>query len=179
MRRKVFLHGRLKEFCPNPIVVDSETVAEAIEIATNQIPEMNRGPRTRVKVAGVETQEDLFRTDLDEVHIVPAMSGAKEGGVLQIVIGATLIVAGVFMGGSTWPAAFIMTGTSMVIGGAMQLLMPTPQADLAEGDPEASKYLGSPKNTVKIGTRIPLLFGTDQAYGHFLSFDIDAKDVAV
>ena len=48
----------------------------------------------------------------------------------------------------------------------------------AAQDPEASRYLGAPQNTTKAGTRIPLLYGEHQAYGHYLSFDIDAKDVA-
>ena len=48
-----------------------------------------------------------------------------------------------------------------------------------QADPEASKYLSANQNTTKIVTRIPLMYGFNRAYGHYISFDVDAKDVAL
>ena len=68
-----------------------------------------------------------------------------------------------------------LIGASMVIGGLIQTLFPMKLADTKLDD---NNYLGQPNNTVKVGTRIPLLFGTCVAYGHFLSFNTDAKVIS-
>ena len=62
-------------------------------------------------------------------------------------------------------------GALALLGGLSQLLAPTPEA---EEEQNRSAYLGAPGNTVKIGTRIPILYGRHKVYGHFLSFDINA-----
>jgi hypothetical protein len=63
----------------------------------------------------------------------------------------------------------------MVLGGIVQMLTPVPETDSTEG----SMYLGAGVNTVRIGTRIPILYGTRKVGGHYLSFDVDAKDIAL
>ena len=63
----------------------------------------------------------------------------------------------------------------MVAGGLIQMLTPQPKDD-AES---RTKYLGAPKNTVAIGTYIPILFGKHRAYGQFLSFELFTKVVRV
>lgn len=187
MRRRVHFHGYLKQLVPDVIEIDAVDVADAIDGATRQLPQLApdavRG-RHRITVVGCPTFEDLKRTDLEDIHIMPQLSGGKEGGVFQIVVGLTLIAVG-FATGNPFAAEqgfatlMVTMGASMVLGGVMQLLMPTPKRDQAQGDPEASKYLGAPGNTTAIGTRIPILYGRDKVFGHYISFDVDAKDVAV
>jgi len=63
----------------------------------------------------------------------------------------------------------------MAAGGIMQLISPAPKQDST--DPDASKYIGAPGNTTKIGTRIPILYGRRKIFGQILSLDIEAKDV--
>ena len=63
----------------------------------------------------------------------------------------------------------------MILGGIMEMLMPVPKATSALSE-DKSKYLPANKNTVKVGTPIPLLFGRGRMYGHFLSFDIDSTN---
>jgi predicted phage tail protein len=180
MMRKVVFHGPLKEAHPEPIEVMANTVAEAIELVTGQLPFFQVNPitgRKEISIVGVQKPEDLYRTDLDEIHVVPAISGGKKGGFWKTVIGVTLIVTAIFMGGSTWPLVVATLGMNFLAAGLTELM--TPKRDQAEQDPEASKYLGGASNTTAIGTRIPLLFGTDKAFGHILSVDVDAKDVGV
>lgn len=186
MRRRVFFHGPLKELCPDPVEIDAETVADAIKGITFQLPEFNQGERFKIAVVGVESIFNLFSRsfEMEEIHIVPQFAVGKSEGVnfVQIVVGAALIAASFFVPGMPAVVANILMsiGSSLVLGGVTGLLMAAPQAESAGGnDVEASKYLGSPRNTTKIGTRIPILAGRDLAFGHFLSFDIDAKDVAV
>lgn len=72
-------------------------------------------------------------------------------------------------------SSMLLTGAMMVLGGIVQMLTPVPETDSTEG----SLYLGAGVNTVRIGTRIPILYGTRKIGGHYLSFDVDAKDIAL
>lgn len=180
MRRKVYFHGPFKDAHPGPVEVVASSVREAIEIVTSQLeffqPDL-RG-RKHVRVVGCDTIQDLERTDMEEIHILPPVTGGKKNGLTQIIIGAVLITAAIFTGGTTIPAMLALQGASFILGGLIQMLAPTPKAD-NEDPKEQSQYLGATGNTTKIGTRIPLLFGRDMVFGHYLSFDVDAKDVAV
>ncbi|KQS84243.1 hypothetical protein ASG58_20965 [Rhizobium sp. Leaf383] len=176
---KVYLHGYLSAFHDGPITMAGETAAEVIEAVTRQLPGFQPDPirgRHRIKVAGFDTEESLH-TDLGpentEIHLVPQMSGGKNGGFLQILLGVALIGVGLLLGGATlFGSMLIKVGALALLGGLTALLAPKPEADKSQQ--QTSAYLGTPKNTVKIGTRIPVLYGEHMIYPHFLSFDINA-----
>lgn len=190
MMKRIILHGHLKKLHPDPIEVEAESVAEAIKIL-KFVPELqpSDGQPWPVTIQGINTQGQLFApTEIEEIHVYPRTSGAGgKGGLLQILLGITLIAVALFAP----PAAFaaegmlgmlgiskgmlLMTGAMMVLGGIVQMLMPVPETDSTEG----SLYLGAGVNTVRIGTRIPILYGTRKIGGHYLSFDVDAKDIAL
>ncbi|CCV12924.1 tail assembly protein [Mesorhizobium sp. STM 4661] len=180
MLRKVYLHGGLAAFHDGPIEIMANTIAEVVESITRQLPGFAPHPtrgRQRIKVVGCETVESLF-TNLGnqaEIHIVHQLNGGKSGGLGQILIGAALIGLGIFTFGATtfWGSMLLKVGALSLLGGLSQLLAPTPENDTAK---DQSRYLGSPKNTVAIGTRIPILYGEDRVYGQFLSFDINARE---
>lgn len=180
MRRKIFLHGYLSSFHQGPIEIVGETVAEVIECLTRQLPGFKPHPvhgRHRVKVVGYETRESLYQPlgDTIELHIVPQLNGGKRGGLMQILLGAVLIGVGFFLGASTFFGSMLMkVGAMALLGGLAQLLAPQPDSD--SDKEEKSKYLGSPKNTVQIGTRIPIVYGEYRVYGHYISFDINAVE---
>lgn len=179
MLRKIYLHGYLAEFHDGPITMVGDTVAELIEGVTRQVkgfqPDPVRG-RHRIKVAGFDTEESLHThlgPEIEEIHITPQMSGGKKGGLLQILLGAVLIGVGMLIGAGTMIGSMMMkVGALALLGGLSALLAPQPEADKSEQN--RSAYLGAPKNTVKIGTRIPILYGEHLVFGHFLSFDINA-----
>jgi hypothetical protein len=133
-----------------------------------------------VTVHGIDSQIKLFSdTDMEEIHVHPRRGGGGgKGGLLQIIIGITLIALAIinpaFLAtlGMT-NGMLYLTGGMMILGGLVQMLMPVPETDSTEG----SLYLGAGVNTVKIGTRIPILYGTRKIGGHYLSFDVDAKDI--
>lgn len=181
MKRKVYFHGPFKEAHDGPVEVVASTLREAIELVTLQLdffkPDLNG--RKTIKVLGVEHVEDLEKRGEEEIHIMPALVGGKKGGFFQVIVGATLVAASLLLPPGPWTPYLMSAGISMIIGGVIQMLMPTPKTDTPDADPEASKYIGARGNTTRIGTRIPLLLGEDKVYGHFLSFDVDAKDVAV
>lgn len=188
-RKSIILHGYLKKLESRPIVVEADTVAEAVAAMCRQVPAFapvvgKEKPRVRVK--DFDTADSWYEdTDVEEIHLVPDYSGAKSGGFMQIIIGVALIGAAFISGGAlsfaalgTFESALAVAGVVSILGGIVTLLSPVPTIDLGnrDQDPEASKYLGAPGNTVRIGTRIPIGYGTFPVYGHYLSFDINAAD---
>ena len=191
MRKRV-LHflGPLKKLCPEPVTFFSNTVAEAIQAVTGQLDGFKPHPingRMRLSVAGYDDPTTLFiEDDREDIYITPALAFGKDRGMVQIVIGAVLIAAAVatqqywagevglkFLAG----AAVYTTGIAMVIGGVMQMLWPQPElGSVASEEEERSKYLGAPRNTTRIGTPIPIPYGTNRIGGQILSFDIQAVD---
>lgn len=181
MRRKIILHGSLRKLYPHEIIVDTETVAEAIKaMCTVTRGVFNPKPgnsRYAIQVAGYDTSDALYATSFDEeIHIYPQFSGGKDG-FFQIIIGAALVGVSFALGGPIGTALLGM-GLSLALGGVMSLMSPAPQMDTGtqEQDPEASRYLAATGNTVKIGTRIPILYGEHLVFGHILSFNVNAFD---
>lgn len=183
MLRRIHLHGALKSIHPEPIEIHASTVAEALKAISRQIPGLAGNAVTgplRIKVVGHETIESLIApSDAQDLHIFPQLNGGKSGGFFQIVLGALLIAASFIPGvGQVFAPILLKLGIMMVLGGILQLFN-TPKRDNKDKDEKKSHYLGPPKNTVEIGTRIPILCGEDKIGGHYLSFNIDAVDTGV
>lgn len=206
MLKTVTFHGPLKELLPDTVEVNADTPLEAIRALVAQYPQLkhfkNFDDRHLIQIVGFEAAASLrTKTDVTHFDVVPAMMGAGGGGgFMKIVIGAVIIAAAVVSFGGGALAAYGLTagfaatnatiagslmislGSSLIFGGLLSFLSPAPPRDTglsAQADPEASKYLGIGQNTVRIGTRIIVAYGRGRSYGHFLSFDIQAKDVAV
>lgn len=192
---KIILHGSLKKYSAEPITVWGNCAAEAINGVTKIVPAFKKKPGQEgllIEVVGYDDKDKLtkpFQSEGEEVlHIVPAMAGGK-GGFFRVVLGAVLIAASFYapfaataaFGSTTWGSILFSMGASLALGGLLEMISPQPKMDrgTGENDPEASKYLGASQNTVKIGTRIPIMYGEVKAFGHYISFDIDAKDVVV
>lgn len=174
MKVAVHLHGYFKDFHDGPLMVEASTIAHAIEIVTRQLkgflPNAVQG-RHRISVANCSYKDLWDPLEREEIHLTPQIAYSKQGGFLQILIGIVLVGVGLLTG-QPW---LIKIGALVALGGLAQLLSPQPEED--QGDNRKSRYLGAPKNTVGIGTRIPILYGTHKVYGHWLAFDVDAKDV--
>ena len=202
MKVTVILHGYLAWVCPERHTFDVDTPLEALKGLALQVPALRRTPRTKeivVKVLGHPTEDSLKSPiQVSELHVVPAMLGGKSGGgFFKIALGAAMIALAVWQPeflftngaiglgslGSISAGSILFSGVLMLAGGVLEMMSPAPQMDgsydTGPGDPPASKYLGAPGNTTKIGTRIPIGYGTHKISGHYLSFDIQAKDVAV
>lgn len=193
-RVKVVLHGYLKKLYDGELNLTGFSVAEIINGMCKSTKAFNVGraeDKHLIKVVGYESYDSLFEplgADVTELHLVPEMCGGKGGGFLQVALGAVFIAASFVPGlnvaiwagaAATWSGVLFSLGLSLALGGLLQLISPSPKATgTGDKDPEASKYLGANQNTTKIGTRIPLLYGKVLAYGQYLSFNVDAKDVA-
>lgn len=183
MKKTIYLHGHLRKLYSDPIVVEADSVAEAVR-SLELIPELRPkdGQPHPVTIAGVENEVHLFakRGECD-IHIHPVTGGSGgKGGLFQVLLGITLIAlsfviptAGLFGIEALSASNFFLAGAMMALGGIVQLLTPTPDMESEEG----SKYIAGSVNTTRIGTRIPILYGQRRLFGHYLTFDVDAKSV--
>lgn len=185
MRRKIHLHGYLAKLHDGPIEVVTATVAEAIKLVSMQIKGFQPtalGGYKRIQIVGCDTVESLFdASDLEDIHIFPQFNGGKRGGFLQIMIGAALVAASFIpgVGAIAGASAFLFSvGASVVLGGVLQMFnapkRDTPNSFAGSGEVARNHYLGPPRNTVAIGTRIPILYGRRKVGGHFLSVNVNA-----
>jgi predicted phage tail protein len=187
MRRTYHFHGPLKKLCPEPITVDCESVIQGLEMITRQMPQFAPNPvtgRLKLRVKDHMDVEELLdkNSTSTELHVCPDVSFGKNQGFIQIALSAVLITASLVIGMFNPAAggfmaklsvALLAAGIGMGIGGIMSFL--TPQPKLGEAEEETkSRYLPQTQNTVAIGTRIPILYGTHRVGGHILSLNVDA-----
>ena len=158
------------------------TPHEAIVALTSQFK--LGGRRHRVRIVDHDSDASIvspIRTH--ELHVVPDFSGG--GGFAKILIGIVVIVVAVVLSVVTFggaspllaPASAFAIGTfgaSLILGGILDLISPAPKTDNSQDPNAVSRYLGAPKNTVAIGTRIPVGYGRFQVYGQYLSYNVEA-----
>lgn len=172
----IILHGHLRDLYSQEIKVQANSAAEAIQ-SLSLIPELKKTPGLRhlVRVEGFDSADALFdKRQVDVLHIHPVVAGAGNGGIGQIVLGIVVVVVAVWfpylLPSFLTPASAGMMGAMMILGGVMQMIAPQPRL----GTEERSLYLGNGRNTVAIGTRIPMIYGRRKAYGQYISFDVDS-----
>lgn len=131
---------------------------------------------SKQQITGDNISEDQLdmNTQADTIHIVPRVVGAGGNtGVLQLVLGVVLIVAGFWNGGATtnMGVALIGAGSGMAIGGISSMLMPavsTTQDQNQDGN-RANKGFGSAVTTVAQGNPVPVLYGQREIGGFIIS----------
>jgi predicted phage tail protein len=140
-----------------------------------------------VQVSGIHCAADL--DDVREsgiLDITPkyfgAGGGSEKGSWLQIGLGVLLIITAPYLSGAIGTAfggiakgTIATFGFQLALGGAVALLNKAPKADPTSGD-KKSRFINGNANTIKEGTPIPLIYGLQKVYLHFLSFDLDSKD---
>lgn len=132
-----------------------------VEGWTEEIMRLSRaGMRFAIFRNRVNVGEDEFTLGgTREIRIVPIISGSKNGGLFQVVLGIALIVVGVFTGGAT-----IAMGVSMVLGGVMQMLSPVPktpsQQEQATTENKPSYIFNGAFNSTQQGLPVPVVYGT-------------------
>lgn len=116
----------------------------------------------------------------EAVCIVPAVAGAKSGGVFQVILGAALFVVGFFTGGSTWGPAMMMLGGGLMIGGIIQMSMPSPDVASRGAESRAESYaFGSVANSTAQGVGVPVVYGRAICGSVVVSQGLTAVEMAV
>ncbi|MBD9585836.1 tail assembly protein [Pseudomonas sp. PDM03] len=100
-----------------------------------------------------------------EIRIVPIISGSKNGGLFQAVLGVVLIVVGAFITPISGPigGALVSVGIGMAIGGVVQMLTPvpkTPSQQEQSGTENKPSYLfNGAFNSTQQGLPVPVVYG--------------------
>jgi len=164
--------------------ITANTPREALSIFQSHLPQ---DVRQIVQVSGIHCAADLDEMrESGVLDITPkyfgAGGGSEKGSWLQIGLGVLLIVTAPYLSGAIGTAfggiakgTIATFGFQLALGGAIALLNKAPKADPTSGD-KKSRFINGNANTIKEGTPIPLIYGLQKVYLHFLSFDLDSKD---
>lgn len=180
------LHGQLRQFGKS-FRLAVKSPAEAIKALCVQIPGFERF-LSNAKSRGLEFaifrdkrnigEKELSYNGSGNIRIAPVLVGSKRGGVLQTIVGAVLIVAGVILSATPFGAPLIGAGIGLVAGGVIQLLSPQAGGLKTSAAPENTPgyAFGSAKNTTASGNPVPLCYGRRRWGGAIISAAIYAED---
>ena len=184
MLKTIKLYGILAKKFGKQFKLDVANTREAIRALSAQIPgfekfmlhahEHGLGFAVYLDKHNISEYEIDMSTDAAVIKIVPKVIGAGgDNGVLQIVLGVVLVVAGYFTFGATSPygMALIGAGVGMAIGGITQMLMPTVDTtqDNNQDGNRANKGFGGAVTTVAQGNPVPVLRGRREIGGFIVS----------
>lgn len=161
--RTVYLYGSMAEHFGASFRLDVRSLAEAAHALGCQIPGFRKAiedGRFRVtcgasRSRGLRLDKDLitFGLPAGDLHIVPVVRGAKNGGIGKIIIGTLIAAATWWAGGPAW---LISIGASMALTGASQLLSPK-----KKNEPTKKSFMfDGADNTAEQGGGVPLIIGT-------------------
>lgn len=120
-----------------------------------------------------------------EIRIIPIPTGSKNGGLLQIVVGAVIMIAAFYTGGAslalmgTFATSAFMMGGAMVLGGVMQMVSPQQggsKLEIQSSKNKPSYAFGGAVNTTAAGYPIPVPYGQRTVGGAVLSAASFAED---
>lgn len=188
----ILLYGQLRQF-GRSFRLAVRTPAEAIKALCVQIPGFERFI-SNAKSRGIEfavfrgsknlEEKELGFEGAGDIRIAPVITGSKRAGVLQTIVGAVMIVAGIIVSGMSFGlaapigAAMISGGIGLVAGGVIQMLSPQAGGLKTSAAPENTPgyAFGSAKNTTASGNPVPLCIGERRWGGAIISAAIYAED---
>lgn len=186
------LHGSLAEKYGSPFTLAAKGPAELIHALTVQLPGFKKDVEEgswHVVRGDIETGDSCDEDNLtlqmgagEEVHLLPAVEGAGNGGGLfTTILGVVLIVAGAFTFGTTsvWGLAMIAGGAGLMVGGIIQMTMKMPGVENSteNADDRASFLFNGPKNQSTQGVAIPRGYGRCLVGSIVISAGLYAEDV--
>jgi predicted phage tail protein len=194
--RTIRLYGKLGAQFGRVHRLAVESTAEAVRALCVMMPgfqtELMTSKDRGIAYACFLGKANISKDDLrlaggrDDIRIAPVMVGAKAGGVLNFVLGAVLVVAGLVITGgsfgtaSPFGSALISMGISMALGGVVQMLSPQQNQSSAADKVEngASYNFNGPVNTTAQGNPVPVLYGRMIVGSAVISAGILAQDQA-
>ena len=188
MLKTIKLYGVLGKKFGKEFHLAVESTREAVKALSVQVPGFEKFMLTAheqgLAFAVFQDDENIsedqidFETGAKVIKIVPKVIGAGGNGVLQVVLGAVLIVGGIFTGGTSTVLgmALIGAGAGMALGGIAQMLTPKVDAqDQNQDGNKPNKGFGGAVTTVGQGNPVPILYGQREVGG----FIINAGQFAV
>lgn len=191
----VRFYGSLRQFGTS-FKLEAENTAEIIRALTSQIPKLRefiqKGYFTvRIAKEYIDNrylEKGLFYK-LKEgmtVHFTPVLKGSKRGGVFGVILGATLMVASIFVpgaglfGGLITKGAVFGMGAALALGGVAQLLTPQPQMPaINEKEKKQSTSFSNLSNMAAQGRMVPLAYGRIRCGSLVISQGVQTLDVNI
>lgn len=183
MYKTIRFHGVLRERFGKEWRLEVNSVKEAMRLLSVQIQGLEhfmlnahkQGLRFAIftdKRKTISEKEVDMDIGAELIRIVPIVEGAGGSGLLQTVLGAVLIVAGFWTGGTTsnLGVALIGAGAGMAMGGIASMLMPAATTtDQNQDGNKANKGFGGAVTTVAQGNPVPILYGQREIGGFIIS----------
>ena len=187
MLKTIKLYGILAKKFGKEFRLDVENTREAMRALCVQVPGfehfMLHAHEQGLEFAVFQDEQNIGETELDMntsakvIKVVPKVKGAGgDGGIIQTVLGAVLVVVGVLVtigtlgGGAPLGAALIGAGIGMMVGGIAMMLMPKiDNQDQNQDGNKANKGFGSAVTTVAQGNPVPVLYGQREVGGFIAS----------
>lgn len=188
MLKTIKLYGILAKKFGKEFRLDVENTREAMRALSVQLPGfehfMLHAHEQGLEFAVFQDKQNISESEIDMatkakvIKIVPRVMGAGgDGGIIQTILGAVLIVVGVLVtigtlgGGAPLGAALIGAGIGMMIGGIAQMLMPkidNTQDQNQDGN-KSNFGFGGAVTTIAQGNPVPVLYGQREIGGFIAS----------
>lgn len=137
-------------------------------------------PGYRIWVGDVGVgKDDLMLCSEGEIRIAPVVRGAGGRGLMQVILGVTLIAASFMTGGITIGAFGISQGfmfslgASLLLGGIAQMLTKQP------GQTKTSYNFNGPTNTTDQTSPVSVVYGQMMVGSQVISASITTADVSM
>lgn len=186
MLKTIKLYGILAKKFGKEFRLDVESTREAMRALCVQIPGfehfMLHAHEQGLEFAVFQDKQNISETELDMstsakvIKVVPKVKGA--GGVVQTIVGAVLVVAGIVVGatlgwtgvGGAVAVGLIGAGAGMMVGGIAMMLMPKiDNQDQNQDGNKANKGFGGAVTTIAQGNPVPVLYGQREVGGFIAS----------
>lgn len=163
--KTIILHGILAKKFGKSFRLSVGSTKEAMRALCVQLAGfeafMMNAHKQGLRFAVFHDKHNVGENELDMNHtakiirVVPVVEGSKKAGVLETIIGAVMVVAGVVVTGMTFGGAgavgagLIGAGIGLMVGGIAQMLMPsvTAQDNNQDGN-KANKGFGGAVTTI-------------------------------
>ena len=188
MLKTIKLYGILAKKFGKEFKLDVENTREAMRALSVQVPGfehfMLHAHEQGLEFAVFQDKQNISESEIDMatkakvIKIVPRVMGAGgDGGIIQTILGAVLIVVGVLItigtlgGGAPLGAALISAGIGMMIGGIAQMLMPKidNNQDQNQDGNKSNFGFGGAVTTIAQGNPVPVLYGQREIGGFIAS----------
>ena len=188
MLKTIKLYGILAKKFGKEFKLDVENTREAMRALSVQVPGfehfMLHAHEQGLEFAVFQDKQNISESEIDMatkakvIKIVPRVMGAGgDGGIIQTILGAVLIVVGVLVtigtlgGGAPLGAALIGAGIGMMIGGIAQMLMPKidNNQDQNQDGNKSNFGFGGAVTTIAQGNPVPVLYGQREIGGFIAS----------
>ncbi|WP_223553470.1 tail assembly protein [Pseudomonas sp. BF-R-01] len=104
-------------------------------------------------------EDRLTMSGATEIRVVPVISGSKNSGLFQTILGVVLIVASFIPGFQ----ALMPVGIAMTLGGVVQMLSPVPKApsqqEQSSTENKPSYLFNGAFNSTQQGLPVPVVYG--------------------